>query len=186
MTFDVWPRTGHRPRIAKSRHAGRATQIYSRSAGYGIAFGCIDGWVGHTGELPGYNTTVYYHAASDSTVVVQTNSDIASGNCAESPTLANDPRDSVCSSPATRIFAAITEALGTSSRRFRRGSGRANVPGNRIFGASQEADPARLPTMQGPHLPSGGCIRLGAVTVRFTMAGGTSFRGDLVMVSNHR
>ena len=82
------------------------------AAGYGIAFGCIDGWVGHTGELPGYNTTVYYHAASDSTVVVQTNSDIASGNCAESPTLANDPRDSVCSSPATRIFVAITEALG--------------------------------------------------------------------------
>ena len=32
--------------------------------------------------------------------------------CAESPILANDPRDSVCSSPATRIFAAITEALG--------------------------------------------------------------------------
>jgi D-alanyl-D-alanine carboxypeptidase len=82
------------------------------AAGYGIAFGCIDGWVGHTGELPGYNTTVYYHAASDSTVVVQTNSDIASGNCADSPTLANDPRDSVCSSPATRIFAAVTEALG--------------------------------------------------------------------------
>ncbi|HTF69894.1 MAG TPA: hypothetical protein VK638_45170 [Edaphobacter sp.] len=70
------------------------------------------GWVGHTGELPGYNTAVYYHAASDITVAVQTNSDIASGDCAESPTLANDPRDSVCSSPATRIFAAITEALG--------------------------------------------------------------------------
>ena len=82
------------------------------AAGYGIAFGCIDGWVGHTGELPGYNTTVYYHAASDITAVVQTNSDIASGNCAESPTLARDPRDSVCSSPATRIFVAITEALG--------------------------------------------------------------------------
>jgi D-alanyl-D-alanine carboxypeptidase len=82
------------------------------AAGYGIAIGCIDGWVGHTGELPGYNTAVYYHAASDITVAVQTNSDIASGDCAESPTLANDPRDSVCSSPATRIFAAITEALG--------------------------------------------------------------------------
>jgi len=82
------------------------------AAGYGIAIGCIDGWVGHTGELPGYNTTVYYHAASDITVVVQTNSDIASGNCAESLTLANDPRESVCSSPATRIFVAVTEALG--------------------------------------------------------------------------
>jgi len=46
------------------------------AAGYGIAFGCIDGWVGHTSELPGYNTTVYYHATSDITVAVQTNSDI--------------------------------------------------------------------------------------------------------------
>ncbi|CAN7251056.1 serine hydrolase [Bradyrhizobium sp. LjRoot220] len=82
------------------------------AAGYGIAIGCIGGWVGHTGELPGYNTTVFYHAASDITVVVQTNSDIASGNCEESPTLAKDPRDSVCSSPATRIFAAMSEALG--------------------------------------------------------------------------
>jgi D-alanyl-D-alanine carboxypeptidase len=82
------------------------------AAGYGIALGCIDGWVGHTGELPGYNTTVFYHAASDITVVVQTNSDIASGNCAESPTLPNDPRDSACSSPATRIFSSMAEALG--------------------------------------------------------------------------
>lgn len=82
------------------------------AAGYGIAFGCIDGWVGHTGELPGYNTTLYYHAASDTTVVVQTNSDIASGDCAESPTLTDDPRDTICSSPATRIFVGVADALG--------------------------------------------------------------------------
>lgn len=44
------------------------------AAGYGIAIGCIDGWVGHTGEISGYNTAVYHHAASDITVAVQTNS----------------------------------------------------------------------------------------------------------------
>jgi D-alanyl-D-alanine carboxypeptidase len=81
-------------------------------AGYGIAVGCIDGWVGHTGELPGYNTTVYYDTTSDTTVIVQANSDIASGNCPASPVLTDDPRDAVCSSPATRIFVGLTTALG--------------------------------------------------------------------------
>ena len=81
-------------------------------AGYGIAVGCIDGWVGHTGELPGYNTTVYYDTTSDTTVIVQANSDIASGNCPESPILTDDPRDTACSSPATRIFVALSTALG--------------------------------------------------------------------------
>ncbi|GLS23530.1 beta-lactamase [Labrys miyagiensis] len=96
-----------KPEIQKER-----LESIPNPAGYGIAFGCIDGWVGHTGELPGYNTALYYHAASDTTVAVQTNSDIASGDCPESPTLTDDPRDTACSSPATRIFAAVTEALG--------------------------------------------------------------------------
>lgn len=81
-------------------------------AGYGIAVGCIDGWVGHTGELPGYNTSVFYDTASDTTVIVQTNSDIASGRCEESPRLTDDAVDAVCSSPATRIFVALSTALG--------------------------------------------------------------------------
>lgn len=80
--------------------------------GYGIAVGCIDGWVGHTGELPGYNTTVYYDTTSATTVIVQVNSDIASGDCSESPTLTDDPGTEVCSSPATRMFVALSQALG--------------------------------------------------------------------------
>ena len=82
------------------------------TAGYGLALGCIDGWVGHTGELPGYNTSVFYDTITDSTVIVETNSDISSGACAESPTLIDDPRDLACSSPATRMFVAISAALG--------------------------------------------------------------------------
>jgi D-alanyl-D-alanine carboxypeptidase len=85
---------------------------FPEGGGYGFGFGCIDGWVGHTGELPGYNTTVYYDTRRDTTVVVQVNSDIASGSCEESPTLTDDPRDRVCSSPATRIFVALSTALG--------------------------------------------------------------------------
>jgi D-alanyl-D-alanine carboxypeptidase len=81
-------------------------------AGYGIAMGCADGWVGHTGELPGYNTSVFYDTTSDTTVVVQANSDIASGSCPDSPTLTDDARQSVCSSPATRVFVGLSKALG--------------------------------------------------------------------------
>jgi D-alanyl-D-alanine carboxypeptidase len=74
--------------------------------------GCVDGWVGHTGELPGYNTSVFYDTTSDTTVVVQANSDIASGSCPESPTLPDDAHYSVCSSPATRVFVGLSTALG--------------------------------------------------------------------------
>jgi D-alanyl-D-alanine carboxypeptidase len=81
-------------------------------AGYGIAMGCVDGWVGHTGELPGYNTSLFYDTTTDTTVVVQANSDIASGDCPQSPTLSDDPRTLVCSAPATRIFVALSTALG--------------------------------------------------------------------------
>ena len=85
---------------------------FPAAGGYGIGMGCADGWVGHTGELPGYNTTVFYHTGADIAVVAQTNSDIASGNCDEKPTLTDDPRDTVCSSPAKRVFVAVSTALG--------------------------------------------------------------------------
>jgi D-alanyl-D-alanine carboxypeptidase len=81
-------------------------------AGYGIGVGCIGGWVGHTGELPGYNTTLFYKTGADIAVAVQANSDIASGDCKAAPTLTDDPRDTVCSSPATRVFVAVSKALG--------------------------------------------------------------------------
>jgi D-alanyl-D-alanine carboxypeptidase len=90
----------------------RLTSFQPADRGYGLGFGCIDGWVGHTGELPGYNTTVYYDTTSDTTVVVQVNSDIASGDCPESPVPADDPKTLPCLSPATRIFAEVSTALG--------------------------------------------------------------------------
>lgn len=82
------------------------------SAGYGLALGCIDGWVGHTGELPGFNSSVFYDTTSDTSVVVLVNSDIASGGCSESPTLTDNPSELPCSAPATRIFVGLSDALG--------------------------------------------------------------------------
>ncbi|MEV4773996.1 serine hydrolase domain-containing protein [Microbacterium sp. LWH12-1.2] len=84
------------------------------AAGYGLGMGCSSGWVGHAGELPGFNSSVFYDTSSDSTVITMTNSDIASGDCAQSPTLLDNPTGEVCSSPATRMFVSISEALGNT------------------------------------------------------------------------
>ncbi len=84
------------------------------AGGYGLAWGCSKGWVGHAGELPGYNSSVFYDTTSDSTVITMTNSDIASGECPASPTLEDNPSDLPCSSPATRMFVGISDALGNA------------------------------------------------------------------------
>lgn len=85
---------------------------FPEGGGYGLALGCIDGWVGHTGELPGYNTSLFYDTDSDTTVVVLVNSDIPSGACTESKTLPDSPQSIPCMDPATRIFAAVSLAVG--------------------------------------------------------------------------
>jgi D-alanyl-D-alanine carboxypeptidase len=47
---------------------------------YGLGFGQVNGWIGHTGELPGYNTTVYYNPQLQTSIVVMVNSDIATSS----------------------------------------------------------------------------------------------------------
>lgn len=82
------------------------------AGGYGLASGCIDGWFGHTGELPGYNTSVFYDTTSDTTVVVAVNSDIPTGDCTVSKTLPEGRTDEPCMDPATRVFVALSTVLG--------------------------------------------------------------------------
>jgi len=82
--------------------------------GYGFGMSCSHGWVGHTGDISGYNSSLYYNTATDTTVAVQTNSDIASGGCTDSPTLADDPGDAICQTPAVRLLVALTGELGTA------------------------------------------------------------------------
>lgn len=94
--------------------AAQQTRLTSFPApmGYGTGIGCAAGWVGHTGELPGYNTTLFYHVASDTTVVVQANSDIRSGDCSDEEVLPSNPTGVSCASPASRVFEAVSVALG--------------------------------------------------------------------------
>jgi D-alanyl-D-alanine carboxypeptidase len=51
----------------------------SRAKAYALGFGVFDGWFGHTGELPGYNTSILYDPTSGTTVVAMVNSDIPLG-----------------------------------------------------------------------------------------------------------
>jgi D-alanyl-D-alanine carboxypeptidase len=44
---------------------------------YGLGIGNDHGWLGHSGELPGYNTGAYYLPEKDATFVIMVNSDIA-------------------------------------------------------------------------------------------------------------
>jgi D-alanyl-D-alanine carboxypeptidase len=86
--------------------------VATGTGGYGLASGCIAGWFGHTGEQPGYNTSVFYDTTSDTTVVVLVNSDIPSGDCTVSKMLPEGKTDEPCMDPATRVFAAVSVALG--------------------------------------------------------------------------
>jgi D-alanyl-D-alanine carboxypeptidase len=81
--------------------------------GYGLGLMNEHGWIGHGGELPGYNTYLFYHPELDAVVAVEVNSDISSGDCPEDrPTMTDGPQGIPCAEPADRIFRALAEALG--------------------------------------------------------------------------
>jgi D-alanyl-D-alanine carboxypeptidase len=80
---------------------------------YGIGLGKDHGWVGHNGEIPGFNTYLFYHPELDAVVAVATNSDISSGKCPKDvPTMSELPQSVPCELPADRIFEALANALG--------------------------------------------------------------------------
>ena len=78
---------------------------------YGIGLVNDRGWIGHTGQVPGYTTAVYYRPEIDTTVVVEANSDIVSGSCPSQQTLIDDPITTPCAIPADRIMGAVAASL---------------------------------------------------------------------------
>jgi D-alanyl-D-alanine carboxypeptidase len=62
---------------------------------YGLGVGLTNGWIGHTGEIPGYNTVLQCHRDTGTVIVVVVNSDI--------------PVQGV--SPAVGVFTKVVEAL---------------------------------------------------------------------------
>jgi D-alanyl-D-alanine carboxypeptidase len=73
-------------------------------AGYGLAIACVDGWVGHTGDISGYDTAAFYDTNSATSAIVETNSDVPSGNWQVEQTLTDEPGEAVSGAPATRMF----------------------------------------------------------------------------------
>jgi len=84
----------------------------SRPLSYSIGLVSDRGWVGHTGQVPGFTTTMYHHPGIATTVVVEANSDISTGACRGKETLAPDPITKPCANPADRIMGAIARSLG--------------------------------------------------------------------------
>ena len=54
---------------------------------YGIGIGIDHGWLGHTGELPGYNCSAYYLPERKAVIVVMVNSDIPVGKANPAPAI---------------------------------------------------------------------------------------------------
>ena len=54
---------------------------------YGIGIGIDHGWLGHTGELPGYNCSAYYLPERKAAIVVMVNSDIPVGKANPAPAI---------------------------------------------------------------------------------------------------
>jgi D-alanyl-D-alanine carboxypeptidase len=85
----------------------------SPARAYGLGLGLANGWYGHTGELPGFNTVIQHHLAKGITLVVMANSDIKAGDCpADAPALPDGPRSGPCDDPAVHIADALADALG--------------------------------------------------------------------------
>lgn len=82
---------------------------------YGIGLMQIDGWIGHSGDIPGYRAACYHHPEISTTVVVLTASDIVAGRCPEKAAAVTIATDDVCMSPTARIFDAVSKALGRPS-----------------------------------------------------------------------
>jgi D-alanyl-D-alanine carboxypeptidase len=54
---------------------------------YGIGIGINHGWLGHTGELPGYNCSAHYLPDKKAVIVVMVNTDIPVGKANPAPTV---------------------------------------------------------------------------------------------------
>ena len=99
------------PRSTSTRDTKPFARAWSATLSYGIGLVDDRGWIGHTGQVPGYTTAVYYHPDIDTTVVVEANSDIVSGSCPGQQTLIDDPITRPCAIPADRIMGAVAATL---------------------------------------------------------------------------
>ncbi len=75
------------PAMQKQRLTWMTMPPMTPEHAYGIGIGIDHGWLGHTGELPGYNCSAFYLPAKKAVMVVLVNSDIPSGKDNPAPTI---------------------------------------------------------------------------------------------------
>lgn len=83
------------PRLQKERLTWVTLPPNTATRRYGLGIGENHGWLGHTGELPGYNVSAFYMPGRDITLVVLANSDI--------------PKDG--SNPTATVLEAVTRVI---------------------------------------------------------------------------
>ena len=75
------------PELQKERTTWVTIPPNTPQKAYGLGIGIDRGWLGHTGELPGYNVAAYYLPERKATIVVMVNSDIAVGDANPAPAI---------------------------------------------------------------------------------------------------
>ena len=75
------------PAMQKERLTWMTMPPNSPVRAYGIGIGTDHGWLGHTGELPGYNCAAYYFPEKKAAVVIMVNTDIPVGKANPAPTI---------------------------------------------------------------------------------------------------
>lgn len=89
------------PAMQKVREASMNSTVppNSPALSYALGFGVFNGWIGHSGELPGFNTSILYDPRTQTSIVAMVNSDIAA------------LVDGAKADPAPTISAALVAAL---------------------------------------------------------------------------
>jgi D-alanyl-D-alanine carboxypeptidase len=75
------------PEMQKQRLTWMTMPPNTPERAYGIGIGIDHGWLGHTGELPGYNCSASYLPDKKAVIVVMVNSDIPAGKVNPAPTI---------------------------------------------------------------------------------------------------
>ena len=75
------------PEMQKERLTWMTLPPNTPERAYGIGIGIDHGWLGHTGELPGYNCSAFYLPDKQAVIVVTVNSDIPVGKNNPAPTI---------------------------------------------------------------------------------------------------
>ena len=75
------------PEMQKQRLTWMTIPPNTPERAYGIGIGIDHGWLGHTGELPGYNCSAFYLPDKQAVIVVMVNSDIPVGKNNPAPTI---------------------------------------------------------------------------------------------------